>query len=115
VDEDAAAYQKVGEAYKLPKDDPRRSQVIDAALVGAARTPLDGAKRAARVIALARELATIGNKNARSDAAVATQLAQAAVAGMVENVRINIASLSEPGLGRQIADDAEALARALSG
>jgi len=113
VDEDAAAYRKVTEAYKLPQDDPERVHKIDAALLGAARAPLEGARRAARVTLLAQELNEIGNKNARSDAAVAGSLAQAAVIGMVENVRINIGSLSERGLGVQMASDTDELMKGL--
>ena len=102
VDEDAAAYAKVSEAYKLPKDAPDRTRVIDAALLGAALAPLAGARKAVAVGELAREAGQIGNKNARSDAAVARHLALAAVKGMLENVRINLASLSDRTVGAQL-------------
>ncbi|MGH7672680.1 MAG: glutamate formimidoyltransferase, partial [Gemmatimonadales bacterium] len=85
VDEDAAAYAKVSEAYKLPKDDGRRAAVIDRALVGAATAPLAVATLAAGVLKLAQEIGRIGNRNARSDAVVAEGLARAAVAGALEN------------------------------
>jgi glutamate formiminotransferase/formiminotetrahydrofolate cyclodeaminase len=109
VDDDAAAYTRVSDAYKIPKDDPSRRGAIDAALLGAAQTPLDVARRAARVHALAREIAAIGNKNARSDALVAAGLAQAALAGAVENVRVNVAGLSDGALGRRLLEEAEQL------
>lgn len=102
VDEDAAAYARVSEAYKTPKDDPKRATGIDAALLGAARTPLEVAQRAERLITLAREIGTIGNKNARSDAKVAEELGRAALAGAVENVRVNVAALSEASIGRSL-------------
>jgi glutamate formiminotransferase/formiminotetrahydrofolate cyclodeaminase len=110
VDEDAAAYAKVAEAYKAPKDDPERGRRIDAALLGAARAPLAGARQAGRVIELAREIGEIGNKNARSDAAVARHLAKAAVLGMLENVRVNLGALTERDLGVQAAMEADQLA-----
>src|SRR5438105_7255550 len=71
VDDDAAAYARVSEAYKIPKEDARRATAIDHALVGAADTPLEMARRAARLITLAAEMGSIGNQNARSDAKVA--------------------------------------------
>jgi glutamate formiminotransferase/formiminotetrahydrofolate cyclodeaminase len=111
VDEDAAAYAKVSEAYKIPKGMPQRSRTIDAALVGAAETPLAMARGATRLIALARDVEAIGNPNARSDARVAEGLARAALAGAVENVRVNVASLSEPALGRALLEEAEELSR----
>jgi glutamate formiminotransferase/formiminotetrahydrofolate cyclodeaminase len=109
VDGDAAAYTRVSDAYKIPKDDPSRGRAIDAALLGAAETPLDVARRAARVHALARELGAIGNKNARSDALVAEGLARAALAGALENVRVNVASLSDAAPGRRLLEEAEQL------
>jgi glutamate formiminotransferase/formiminotetrahydrofolate cyclodeaminase len=94
VDDDAAAYAKVGAAYRLPKDDPRRTRAADEALVGAAQTPLAMARGAARLVGLSKEIGTIGNRNAHSDALVAEALARAALAGAVENVRVNLQSLS---------------------
>lgn len=111
VDEDAAAYAAVSEAYKAPKDDPKRAARIDTALLGAARTPLEAASRADRLISLAREMGSIGNKNARSDAKVAEGLARAALAGALENVRVNVGALSEPSLGQSLMAAAEGLGR----
>ncbi|OLC05587.1 MAG: glutamate formimidoyltransferase [Gemmatimonadetes bacterium 13_1_40CM_70_11] len=111
VDEDAAAYARVSEAYKLPKDAPRpgRARTIDEALVGAARTPLAMARAAGRLVALAREIGEIGNKNARSDAKVGGLLAHAALQGALENVRVNVAALSDPALGRELLEQAARL------
>jgi glutamate formiminotransferase/formiminotetrahydrofolate cyclodeaminase len=109
VDEDAAAYAKVGEAHKLPKDASGRAATIDGALVGAAAAPLAVATLAAGVLKLAQEIGRIGNKNARSDAAVAEGLARAAIAGAVENVRVNVGSLSDPSKGQELLQQAERL------
>ena len=110
VDEDAAAYAKVSETYKLPKDLPNRARTIDEALLGAARPPLQGARQAARVYELGQQLDEIGNKNARSDAAVARHLATAAVRGMIENARINLDSLSDKNLGTTLAREVREVA-----
>ena len=67
------------------------------------------ARGAARLAALAGEIGAIGNKNASSDAKVAAVLASAALTGAIENVRVNVASLSEPGLGRSLLEEAERL------
>lgn len=115
VDDDAQAYAKVSEAYKLPKEDPGRAARVDAALAGAAETPLALARGAVRLIALASEIARIGNKNAGSDARVAGWLAEAALKGALENVRANVAALSEPGLGRAFLEEASRLEDAARG
>lgn len=109
VDEDAAAYAQVSQAYKVPKDDPERSKRIDVALLGASQTPLDGAKRAVRVLFLATELARIGNKNAQSDATVAMHCAHAAIYGLLANVDINLASLSNRSLGTHLDSEVKQL------
>ena len=114
VDDDAAAYARVRAASRLPKDDPHRRQAVDAALIGAAETPLAMARGAVRLMRLAQEIATIGNQNARSDAAVAVALARAALVGALENVRVNIAALSDQTAGTALRDEAERLEQTLT-
>lgn len=109
VDEDAAAYARVSAAYKIPKGDPARVAAVDAALLEAARTPAEVVRRAARLLELAAEIGQIGNKNARSDASVAAGLARAAVDGAMENVRVNVASLSDPAKGKDLLEQTERL------
>src|SRR6058998_414236 len=114
VDLDAAAYDLVRLAYLVPKAHPERAAAVDDALLSAARTPLATARSAARLVPLAREIGAIGNKNARSDAKVAELLARAAVLGALENVRVNVAGMSQPSRGRELLDEAERLEREVS-
>jgi len=107
VDEDAIAYTAVSRAYKIPKDDAGRGPAVDAALVGAARTPADVAKRAARVLILAKEIEQIGNKNAVSDARVAGLLARSAIEGAVENIKVNVAAMGDPTKGQEFLKQVE--------
>ncbi len=101
VDEDAAAYEGVTRAYKIPKNDIRRSQAIDEALSAAARPPAEVVKRARRVLALAQTIEQIGNKNAVSDARVAAMLAKTAIDGATENVNVNLAGMSDQARAKQ--------------
>jgi len=102
VDEDAAAYTGVSRAYKIPKDDPARSGAVDDALLAAARTPAEVVKRARRVHQLAAEIGAIGNKNATSDARVAGLLAGTAVDGALENIKVNVAAMSNQVQGKEL-------------
>ena len=95
VDEDAAAYEGVSRAYKIPKSDPRRAQAIDDALLAAAKPPAEVVRRASRLLALAQTMEQIGNKNAVSDARVAGMLAKTAIDGATENVNVNLAGMSD--------------------
>ena len=96
VDEDAASYELVNKAYKIPKDDPGRTSSIDNALIAASRPPQQVVQAAEQVKRLAEEIGMIGNKNASSDARVAEMLADAARAGAAENVTVNLAGVSKP-------------------
>ncbi|MEX1156752.1 MAG: cyclodeaminase/cyclohydrolase family protein [Chloroflexota bacterium] len=96
---DAAAYQAVVTARRMPKQtDPERgarSAALREAMLEAARVPLHTATVASEVLGLAERIAPIGNSNAISDAGVAAQLAAAAVRGALLNVRINLPYLPE--------------------
>jgi glutamate formiminotransferase/formiminotetrahydrofolate cyclodeaminase len=107
---DAQSYAAVSNAYKLPKDSPEqqatRSAAITAALIGASEIPLETARAAAEVAALAEVTASKGNTNAVSDAGVAALLAEAACRGAAYNVRINVAALSDSDAGRDLSEAA---------
>lgn len=96
---DAAAYASVVAARRLPREtdrdrEARRVQVA-MAVREATRAPLSIARRAGEVLALAEELAPLGNRAAVSDVGVAGHLAAAAVRGAALNVEINLPSLAE--------------------
>lgn len=97
VAEDAAAFEKVIAAARLPKDTPEqetaRQQAMQAASLEAARVPLRTARLALQVLQHSIQAASLGNSNAISDAAAASALAHAAIVGAGGNVRINLAGL----------------------
>ena len=112
VQRDADAYSMVSEAYKLPKEGPGsadRAAKVTAALLGAARVPLETTRACADVADLAVIVANKGNTNAVSDAGVAALLAESGCRGAAYNVRINVASLDDRSLGAPLATEAVAL------
>ncbi|MFZ6027024.1 MAG: glutamate formimidoyltransferase [Chloroflexota bacterium] len=96
---DAAAYEAVMAAMRLPKDTPDherfRSEAIQAATLNATQAPLEVVRQAVDVMELALEVVTYGNVNAVSDGGVAGGLARAAIDGAALNVRINLQSLDD--------------------
>jgi glutamate formiminotransferase/formiminotetrahydrofolate cyclodeaminase len=112
VERDAQSYEAVRSAYQLPKESDEqqaaRASAIREALIGAADVPLETARTAVEVGALAAALAERGNSNAVSDACVGALLAEAACKGAVLNVRINVASLDEAATERGAALASEA-------
>lgn len=99
VAEDAAVFEKVIAAARLPKDTPEleatRQQAIQSASLEAAKVPLRTARLALQVLQHSIQAASLGNSNAISDAATASALAHAAIVGAGGNVRINLAGLPD--------------------
>lgn len=99
VDEDAAAFNAVMDAYRLPKtsdeEKAARRTAIQQTTIAAAEAPLHVAGMAAEIAELAAETAESGNANAITDAGSAASLAYTAVYASGLNVRINTSSLKE--------------------
>lgn len=91
---DANAFEAVIGAWRLPRDTASDRKVrqaqVGAATREATRVPMRTAELAANVLDYARQLASIGHRNAVSDAGVAALLAAAAARAAVLNVRINL-------------------------
>jgi glutamate formiminotransferase/formiminotetrahydrofolate cyclodeaminase len=106
VEKDAAAFDEVMKAMKLPKEPQEkaaeRKAAIQAATLGAARSPLAVARMAVQAMQLALHAAQLGNTNAISDAGTAAAMAQAALQGAALNVRINVHGLGESSEGRAL-------------
>jgi len=96
---DALSFNKVMDAWKLPKntDDEaiKRKNEINDATLNAALVPLETAKKASAILELLPELAEYGNSNAITDVAVAALLAHSSAIGAIYNVRINLLDLDE--------------------
>jgi glutamate formiminotransferase / formiminotetrahydrofolate cyclodeaminase len=99
VDKDAAAYQALLTAYRLPKESPveagLRAQAIQAATLVAAQVPLQVAGACVEILDLAGQVVEHGNINAISDAGSAAALAQAGLTCAGLNVRTNLVSFED--------------------
>ncbi len=115
VDRDAEAFDRVMAAMRMPRgSDPEkasRQAAVQEALQNATAVPLTTAEQALLVLALAPEIARIGNPNAVSDMGVAALLAHAAVRGALLNVAINAKSIKDAGYRRDAAARAGELER----
>jgi formiminotetrahydrofolate cyclodeaminase len=99
IEEDAASFEDVLRAYRLPKETDEqsgaRTEAIQLALQHAVAVPLETASRSMEVLRLLREIAEIGNTNALSDVAVGAQLAKTAIICASYNVAVNLGSISD--------------------
>ncbi len=105
VTADAEAFQKVMAAFKRPKEDASRKELIQQATLHAAQVPLNVARKACRVLELAVQAAELGNRNAITDVGTGAALALSAMVGASYNVNINALSLEDQGKSRQLMDE----------
>lgn len=94
IDRDAASYDQVVAAYRLPKvtdeDKAARKRAVADAMRVATDVPMETARASAALIAQAGAVSHHSNPNAKTDAAVAVQMAMTALGGAMANVEINL-------------------------
>ena len=103
IDEDSLAYEKVMQAYKLPKaseeEKARRSSAIQAGLQAAIEVPARTLELAARALALLAAGAQDLNPNVASDCASGGWCLLGAAEAAFLNVQINAAALADKAEG----------------
>ncbi len=113
IDRDAGAFESVLAAHKLPQGTPeeqsRRDKAIEQALKGAAEAPLEVARKAAELFDRLGQLEPMASPSMLSDVQVGRLMAAAAVRGSVDNVIINVESLSDAAFAARMKSEAQAL------
>lgn len=99
ADADAAAFDTVTAAFKLPKgtDEEKkvRKEAVQEAFKGACDVPLDVMQHCLEVIGLAKNAVQRGNVNAASDGAAGAELCRSALRIAAYNVKINLTSIRD--------------------
>ena len=100
MDDDAQSYEAVMVAFRMPKATPdeqqRRADAIQQAARGAAEVPLRVAEAAADLDSRLGQLEPQISPSMISDVRVGRLMAVAAVRGALENVAINLESITDP-------------------
>jgi len=111
AEKDNEAFDKVMEAFKLPKETDEeksaREKKIEEATIEAAAVPSDVIKLCADVIPMIDTISRKGNKNSASDAGVAALLISTAAQGAFLNVAINCSSLKNQTIAAELMKKAE--------
>jgi glutamate formiminotransferase len=101
IDRDAASYDAVLAAFKLPQGDAQETQqreaAIQAATKQAAEVPLQVAERTVALFERLGQLETIAAASMHSDLKVAKLMAGAGARGALANVEINLDGLKDAG------------------
>ena len=99
VDEDSKAFNKIMNAYKLPKNNKKESkarlEAINNSTLYAAEVPLRVMKKAFECYEYISNLAKEGNQNSISDSGVACLCVYTSIYGAYLNVKINLKEISE--------------------
>ena len=111
VDEDTNAFNKIMDAFGMPKSNDAekaaRSAAIEAATIYAIKIPFRVMQLCFQSFDLAKKMTEIGNPNSVSDAGVGALCARAAVKGTYLNVKINAQDIKDNAEVNAIIEQAE--------
>jgi glutamate formiminotransferase / formiminotetrahydrofolate cyclodeaminase len=114
IDRDAASYESVLTAHRLPRATPeeqeRRNRAIQRAFMAAVEAPLDIARKAATVFEKLGQLEPMAGTSMYSDIRVGRMMAATAVRGALENVDTNLASITDADFSSRARSEALSLA-----
>ncbi|MBI2983542.1 MAG: cyclodeaminase/cyclohydrolase family protein [Chloroflexi bacterium] len=109
VDDDSAAFARVSVAMKMPRgtdeEKVRRKEQLQAALLGAARVPLEVAKTARRLLESSEAVVPDASPMTVSDVGVGALMAETALRGAAMNVMINLASLDDAAKVKALSEE----------
>ena len=113
IDDDTDAYNKVGAAFKLPKNTDEekasRSRAIQDATVLATRVPLRTMEISLDALKVAESLIGKSNPNCSSDIGVGALNLKAALMGAWLNVKINLPGIKDENLKNELFEKGKAL------
>ncbi|WP_462254758.1 glutamate formimidoyltransferase [Ferruginibacter sp.] len=113
VDADTAAFNKIMEAFALPKataeEKTQRTEAIQQATKYAIEIPFKVMQTAAASMELVKTMAAVGNPNSVSDAGVGALCIRSAVMGAFMNVRINASGYSDKDYVKDIVAKGKAI------
>jgi glutamate formiminotransferase len=113
IDRDAASYDAVLAAMKLPKETPeeqrQREEAIQAATRHAAEVPMLVARAAAEIFERLGQLEAIASPSMLSDLRVGRLMAAAGARGALENVAINLESIIDAAFAAKMREQSAAV------
>ncbi|MBQ4371180.1 MAG: cyclodeaminase/cyclohydrolase family protein [Firmicutes bacterium] len=110
VSEDAAVFEPLSKAWKIPKDDPSRARIMEECTLKAASVPMETLRLCAETARICAEL--MDGKVTElmvSDAGTACELARGAAAASLFNVEVNTASLRDRAAAEELNAEAARL------
>ena len=109
VEEDAAAFYPLSQAYGIPKEDPTRDEVLEKCTKDALAGPLEMMRQIAKAIELLEEMNVKGSRMLISDVGCGAVCAAAAMRAASMNVFINTKGLKDRDYAAKVEAEADEL------
>lgn len=109
VDEDAAAFFPLSQAYGIPKEDPTRAETLEACTKDALAGPFEMMQQICLAIELLEEMGEKGSRMLISDVGCGATLCAAALEAAAMNVFINTKSLQDRAYAQDIESKCDAM------
>ena len=110
IDKDAESFEPLQKAYSIPKDDPKRPDIMEKVSIDACQAPIETMRQIARTIELLEEMNVMGSITVKSDVGCGALCAKAALECASMNIYINTKGL-EAEAARDLEDEADELLR----
>lgn len=107
ADEDAECFEPLSNAYKIPKDDPNRDEIMEEALRTACSTPLKIIRAGDETIDLLGELVDKGSTLALSDVGCGASMCRAAVMSAWISVKINTRDMKDRAYAEKLEEEVD--------
>ena len=111
IAEDAAAFDGVIRAVRLPKDTPNRKDIVQQAFKEAAEIPFSLGKDIFVLVQLAEQTVRYGNKWVITDGAIAAMNARSAMRSAFYSVRVNLQSITDEAYVRNMTEAIQRIER----
>lgn len=102
IDEDAKAFEPLSKAYAIPKDDPKRQDILETATARACTAPIEIMRQICQAIDLLEEMLEKGSVTLVSDVGCGALCCKAALRSAALNIYINTGSLTDRDKARAL-------------
>ena len=109
MDEDSRQFLLVSSAFSVPKDDPKRAEIVEDALKEAAQPPLKVMRKVCESIELLEEMLIKGSRMLLSDVGCGAALARGALIAASHTLFVNTRSMHDTAYAQTLLDEADAL------
>ena len=109
VDAGAAAFEPLSRTYSIPKDDPRRGEIMEKCLRDAAAAPMEILRLSCEAIDLHREMLDKGSVMMLSDVGTGVIFCWSALYGACLNVKVNTKSMADRAYAEAMNAEADEL------